>query len=101
MRQTAGGGIDPGCVSIGFFAEPARLPCLSIVMHQPTEMTDQKHEGIRSGVSSGHITSLDSMKADDLLIKRRWPTSTCHRRTIDNRRRDRRETRRIARSRIA
>ena len=59
MRQTAGGGIDPGCVSIGFFAEPTRLPCLSIVMHQPTEMTDQKHEGFRSGVRSGHITSLD------------------------------------------
>ena len=35
-RWTSGGGIDPGCVSIGFFAEPARLPCLSIVMHQPT-----------------------------------------------------------------
>ena len=43
MCQTAGGGIDPGCVSIGFFAEPARLPCFSIVMHQPTEMTDQKY----------------------------------------------------------
>ena len=33
---------------------------LSIVMHQPTEMPDQKHEGFRSVVRSGHTTSLDS-----------------------------------------
>ena len=56
--------------------------------HQPTEMTDRKHEGIRAGVKSGRMTWLDSVKTVDLLIKRRWPTSTCHRRTIDNRRRD-------------
>jgi len=58
MRQTAGGGIEPRCVSIVFLAEPARLPCLSIVMHQPTEMTDQKYVGVRSEVRSGHITNL-------------------------------------------
>ena len=93
MRQTTRNGIDPACISIGFFAEPALLPCLSIVMHQPTEMTDQKHGGVRSGVRSGHITSLGAMKAD--VIKRRWPTSTCHRRTIDSHRRDRRAARRV------
>ncbi len=58
MRPTAGGGIEPRCVSIVFLAEPARLPCLSIVMHQPTEMTDQKYVGVRSEVRSGHITNL-------------------------------------------
>jgi len=47
MRQTARKGIDPGCVSKGFLAEPARLPCLSIVMHQPTDMADQKYRGVR------------------------------------------------------
>ena len=32
MRQTAGDRINPGCVSIGFFAEPTT----PVVIHEPT-----------------------------------------------------------------
>lgn len=55
MCQTASDGIDAGCVSIGLFAEPAACPCLPIVMHEPTEMTDQKYRDVRFRVRIRHI----------------------------------------------
>ena len=55
MRQTAGDGINAGNLSIGFYGDPAPRHRLSLVMHEPTELTDQKYWGVRSRVRSRHM----------------------------------------------
>ena len=66
MRQTAGDRINPGCVSIGFLAEPAT----PVVIHEPTLGTNLQHAWVWFIWRSRHIQSPVIRESGRRSIKR-------------------------------